>query len=140
MLSEYKQILAQHVFDKAEALTGIESKLFTSLSRKTEYIEIRMAIYVALLNNGWTLMDVGRIFEWRNHSTIINARKQYNNIVFQSKQTGNKENVIELCQVLTKFIELNPFNENRNTKLSRALKLNALAKSGASMLSIVGVG
>lgn len=140
MLSEYKQILAQHVFDKAEALTGISSDDFKSRSRKTIHVEIRMAISIALLNAGWTLKDVGRIFEGRDHSTITNARKQYNNIVFESSRTGNKENVIELCQVLTKFIELNPFNENRNTKLSRALKLNALAKSGASMLSIVGVG
>lgn len=138
MLTQYQQELAGQLLHRAEHLTGIPIHVFNSSHRGRDNVNIRTAVAMALLRNEWTLKDVGRVLNGKDHSTIVNLKKQFNNLLFEVKQTGEKNEVIELADILTKFVNVNPFNANRNTRYIRASKLETMIRNGSSIYSIVG--
>ena len=138
MLTQYQQELAGQLLHRAEHLTGIPIHVFNSSHRGRDNVNIRTAISMALLNNGWTLKEVGSILSDKHHSSIINARKKFNNLLFEVKQTGEKNELIELVYILTKYVESSPFNTNRDTRHMRINKLQSMIRNGSSIYSIVG--
>ena len=138
MLTETQNKLFDALVVRAEQLSGYPKELFISKCRKKEYVKIRTAITMALIECEWTLKDIGFALSNRDHCTIINMRKQYHNYLFALKNTGCTDSVIELTDVLKKFAVSSELNTSPSRKTNRILMYKTMVQNGSSLLTAIG--
>lgn len=61
----------QDILDRASALFDVTPAQILSHSRSPRYCEARCAVAYAVRERGWSLQEIGRALDGRNHATII---------------------------------------------------------------------
>ena len=135
-LTEKQKRQAERVFEKVEQLIGVPKERITSLSRLRELVYIRTAIVNAFLNNGWTLGNVGAIFD-KDHTAIIHLRTKYQNMLFSANHSDEANEYIQLSKCLSDFVATDcnlPLNN-----IGRIMVAKEMTAKGSNLNAILGV-
>ena len=125
------------ICEKVEQMTGFNRETFLGKSRKRELVYTRDAIITALLNNGWTVKQAGRIIGGRDHSTAIHSRDFFNGTIKLMATKGDELSLfaLNIYDALNKYLILN-CDMNRIQKIQVAKDMRSI---GCSIYSVVGV-
>jgi len=135
-LTESQRKQAERVFEKVEQLIGVQKERITSLSRLRELVYIRTAIVNAFLRHGWTLGNVGAIFD-KDHTTIIHLRTKYQNMLFTANHSEEGKDTLLLSKCIYDFIATDcnlPLNN-----IGRIMVAKEMTAKGSSLNAILGV-
>lgn len=135
MITEEKKAQFETLIKRVETLTGVNREEFLNRSRKTEAVNLRMSVSVALRKSGWGTEQVGEVLD-RDHSTIIYLTECYDKFLFQAKATGERSPYLDLAESLICYL-----HDNDPTRVSifvKANKARIMGRNGSSLLAIAG--
>ncbi len=135
-LTEKQKQQAEKVFALVESNYGFTKEQILNKSRRREIVSVRAAIIYAYIKYGFTLTQVGAIFD-KDHTTILNARRIFENMIFSSRHNDEEREYILLSKLVYGFIVKDctlPLN-----KVGLIVVARDMTAKGSSLNAILGV-